>query len=239
MLIVGRNAVRESLRAGTTIAKIYIRVGTHGPTLNEIRQAARALRIPCITISKAKFDRLGDVRHAQGVAALAEEASVLTLDQLLARHIEQDPPFFAAAAGLTDPHNLGAMMRSAVCAGVHGLILAQRDTAMITSTVMKTSAGAASLLPVARVTSLPAALEVAKRRGIHVVGLCSEGETDLFAFSGTRPLCLVFGGEHGMRPAVRDACDETVRIPMWGAIDSLNVSVAAALAFYEVRRQRI
>ncbi len=239
MLIIGRNPVLEALRGGGRVSKLYLRFGVHGESVMELQRLARARRIPAVVLPKQKFDRLGNVLHSQGIAALVEDAQILELDELLARNVEQDPPFLAALDSIKDPHNLGAIMRTAVCAGAHGIVLPQRDTAMINETVAKASAGAAGLLPAARVASLPQALEVIKEHGIWIIGLAGDGDTDLFSFDGARPVCVVIGSERGMRPIVRKRCDDVVRIPMWGEVDSLNASVAAALMFYEIRRSRL
>ncbi len=239
MLIIGRNPIIEAVRSGGRVAKIYFRFGTHGESVREIQALARECRIPVTTLPKDKFDRLGDVRHAQGIAARIEDVRTLELDELLGIEVEQDAPFFLALDGIKDPHNLGAIMRTAVCAGVHGLVLPKHEAAMISETVVKGSAGATSYLPVSRVVNLQQALEAMKERGIWIVGLDSNGGTDLFGTDGARPLCIVIGSEKGIRPVVRAVCDDMVRIPMWGRVDSLNASVAAALMLYEVRRSRI
>ncbi|MBL0177282.1 MAG: RNA methyltransferase [Ignavibacteria bacterium] len=122
---------------------------------------------------------------------------------------------------------------------MHGIILPKHDSAMIGETVMKTSAGAATHMPLARVVNLQHALETMKAQGIWIAGLDSEGDTDLLSFDGLIPVCVVVGSERGMRPTVRKQCDMIVRIPMWGRIESLNASVAAALMLYEVRRKRL
>lgn len=240
MYIHGRNPIIEAFRAGTTVAKIFIRFGTQGHVVEEIKRYAREYDVPVTQLDKQKFDRLGAPKEAQGIVALIEEITPLSLEELLALHHEQDPPFFLAVDNVTDPRNLGAILRTAECAGVHGIILPQRDSSPITDVVMKTSAGATAHLPIARVGNLHQALLQIKEADIWVAGLDAEGDDDLLAFDGYRPICLVVGSEgKGLRPLIRKACDILLRIPMWGQVSSLNASVAAAIALYEVRRKRL
>ena len=240
MYIFGRNPVIEALKADKDITKIYIRYGTHGEAMRDIQRLARERRILVTQLDKMKFDRLGGGMASQGVAALVEDVTTLDLGDLLALKREQDPPFFIALDSITDPHNVGAIIRSAECAGAHGIILPKHDSAAITDVVVKSSAGAISHIPIARVGNLHQALEELKKNNIWVAGLAGEGDTDLLQFDGYRPICLVVGSEgKGLRPVIRSACDILIRIPLWGRIDSLNASVAAALALYEIRRRRI
>ncbi len=240
MYIHGRNPIVEAFRAGTTVAKVFIRFGTQGHVVEEIKRYAREHGVPVTQLDKQKFDRLGAPKEAQGIVALIEEISLHPLEELIAMRREQDPPFFLAVDNVTDPRNLGAILRTAECAGVHGIILPQRDSSPITDVVMKTSAGATAHLPIARVGNLHQALLQLKEADIWVAGLDAEGDTDLLAFDGYRPICLVVGSEgKGLRPLIRKSCDMLLRIPMWGQVSSLNASVAAALALYEVRRKRM
>ena len=240
MYIHGRNPIIEAFRAGTTVAKIFVRFGTQGHVVEEIKRYAREYGVPVTQLDKQKFDRLGAPKEAQGIVALIEEITPLSLEELLALQHEQDPPFFLAVDNVTDPRNLGAILRTAECAGVHGIILPQRDSSPITDVVMKTSAGATAHLPIARVGNLHQALLQIKEADIWVAGLDAEGDDDLLAFDGYRPICLVVGSEgKGLRPLIRKSCDILLRIPMWGQVSSLNASVAAAIALYEVRRKRL
>ena len=240
MYIYGRNPVIEALKAGKNIAKVFIRFGTQGGAVQQVKRLARDAGVPVTQMDKQKFDRLGNTKDAQGIVALVEEFTPLSLEELIAHTREQDPPFFLAVDNVTDPRNLGAILRSAECAGVHGVVLPQRDSSPITDTVVKTSAGATSHLRIARVGNLHQALGQMKEAGIWVAGLDADGETDMLAFDGFRPICLVVGSEgKGLRPVIRKSCEMLVRIPMWGKVDSLNASVAAALVLYEVRRKRM
>jgi 23S rRNA (guanosine2251-2'-O)-methyltransferase len=240
MYIYGRNPVIEALRSNKEITKIFIRFGTVGSSVEQIKRLARDAGVPVSQMDKQKFDRIGNNRDSQGIVALVEEYNSVSLEELLADTREQDPPFFLAVDNVTDPRNLGAILRTAECAGVHGVILPQRDTAPITDTVVKTSAGATSHIRIARVGNLNQALEKLKEAGIWVAGLDAEGETDLLEVDGFRPVCLVVGSEgKGLRPLIKKSCEILIRIPMWGRVDSLNASVAAALVLYEVRRKRL
>jgi len=240
MYIYGRNPVIEALRAKKEITKIFVRFGTQGSSVEQIKRLAREAGVPVSQLDKQKFDRLGRHSEAQGVVALIEEYTAVSLEEMIGDVREQDPSFFLAVDNITDPRNLGAILRSAECAGVHGVILPQRDSAPITDTVVKTSAGAASHIRIARVGNLHQALEKLKEAGVWVAGLDAEGDTDMLALDGFRPICLVVGSEgKGLRPVIQKACEIMIRIPMWGRVDSLNASVAAALVLYEVRRKRL
>jgi len=241
MYIHGRKPVIEALRAGKEISKIYFRYGVHGEILGQIEHLARKAGIATTTLSKQKFDKLGGNPNTnQGVVAFVEDVKPISLDELLTIEREQDPPFFIALDSITDPHNVGAIIRSAECAGAHGIILPTRDSAQITDTVVKTSAGAVSHIPIAKVDNLRQSLDKLKEHKIWIAGLDGDGDTDLFQFDAFIPLCIVVGSEgKGIRPSIMSACDFRVRIPLWGQIESLNASVAAAMMLYEVRRKRI
>ncbi len=240
MYIYGRNPIIEALKAKKSIAKIFIRYGTQGPAVEQVKRLAREANVQVSQTDKQKFDRLGNTKDSQGMVALIEEFTAVTVEELLADTHEQDPHFFLAVDNVTDPRNLGAILRSAECAGVHGVILPHRESSPITDTVVKTSAGAASHVRIARVGSLQKALDKMKAEGVVVAGLDADGDTDLLELDGYRPICLVVGSEgKGLRTAIKERCDNMIRIPMWGRVDSLNASVAAALVLYEVRRKRL
>jgi 23S rRNA (guanosine2251-2'-O)-methyltransferase len=239
MYIYGRNPIIEALRSEADIAKIYLRFGTHGESILLIRQLARKRKVPLIELSRDKFTRLNAPQEAQGVVALIEDIPLFSLADLLTSAPEDEPAFFIALDEITDPHNTGAIVRSASCAGAHGVILPERNSAMINDTVVKVSAGATSHIRIARVGNLHKALLELREKNIWIAGLDSRGDKDLFALDGSLPVCLVIGAEgKGLRPLIRKTCDFIVSIPMWGKVDSLNASVAAALALYEIRRKR-
>ncbi len=240
MYIYGRKPVIEAIKSGREISKIYLRYGVTGDVIVDIHRQAKKLNIPLTQLPTQKFARLGKTQQSQGVIAFIEDIRPISLSELIEIKREQDPPFFIALDSITDPHNVGAIIRSADCAGAHGIILPRKDSAGITDTVMKTSAGAASHLPVARVDDLAVSLNTLRQEGITIAGLSEDGEEDLLQFDGYRPLCVVIGSEgKGLSPAVKGLCDTLVRIPMWGQVESLNASVAAALMMYEIRRKRL
>ncbi len=240
MYIVGRNPVLEALKSEQKPTKIFIQFGSHGSAINQIRYMARIEGIPVVELSRQKFSRLAPGESTQGVAALVEDVRILHLDELMSAITHNEPAFLLACDGITDPHNLGALIRTAESAGVHGIVIPARNSASITETVIKTSAGAVHHVALARVGNLAQSLNKLKDAGIWIVGTDSDGDTDLFRFDGNRDICLVVGSEgKGMRPVIRKACDVVLRIPQFGKINSLNASVAGALAMYEIRRSRI
>lgn len=239
MYIFGRQPVLEALKSDKRIAKIYIQFGTHGEIIGQITRRARELKVPFVELSKQKFQRIGDVQNSQGVAALIEDIQTCELDDVFDNIPVDEKPFLLALDSIEDPHNIGALMRTAECSGVHGIIIPKHRSAPITDVVLKTSAGAASHVRIVRTSNLAITLNELKRNNIWIVGLDEDGATDLFDFDSNIPLCIVIGNEaKGMRPIIRKLCDYTIRIPMWGKISSLNASVAGALMMYEVRRKR-
>ena len=234
-VICGRNPVREALRAGRPIHKIIV-AGKGNGALREITSLARARGVPVQFADRAVLDRLtGGVRH-QGVAALAAPVGYADPDGLVAW---KEKPLLVALAGVQDPRNLGAVVRTAEAAGADGVVIPARRAAGITPAAEKASAGALAYLPVARVTNLARFLEQMKEKGLWVVGADPEAEQVYWDADLRGPLVLVVGGEEaGLGRAVRAACDLLVRVPMTGKVGSLNASVAAALLIYEVVRQR-
>ena len=234
-VICGRNPVREALRAGRPMHKI-IMAGKGNGALREITSLARARGVPVQFADRAALDRLtGGVRH-QGVAALAAPVGYADPDGLVAG---KEKPLLVALAGVQDPRNLGAVVRTAEAAGADGVVIPARRAAGITPAAEKASAGALAYLPVARVTNLARFLEQMKEKGLWVVGADPEAEQVYWDADLRGPLVLVVGGEEaGLGRAVRAACDLLVRVPMTGKVGSLNASVAAALLIYEVVRQR-
>ena len=239
MIIFGRQAVLEALRAGTEISKIYFLYGSHGKIIGDIHQEARNRKIPLVELPQQKFDRLGNVSHAQGCAALVEEVRHIDVNDLLRKSDATNAVLLLALDEIEDPHNLGALLRTAHCAGIQAVILPKHQSAPITDTVVKASAGATNYIPIAKVSNLPQTLKALKEQNIWIIGLDGEGTVDLFDFQADRNLCLVVGSEgKGLRPTVKKVCDEIVRIPMEGKISSLNASVAGALMMYEVLRKQ-
>lgn len=236
--IVGRNAVAEALRAGRAIDHILTAKGDRTGSLPVLLAKAREQGIPVKEVDSRKLDALCG-NHHQGIAAAAACRAYATLDDLFAlADARGEAPFFVVCDELEDPHNLGAIIRTAECAGAHGVIVPKRHSAGLTGIVYKTSAGAVEHLPVARVSNIPDTLRVLKKRGVWVFGLDMDGQdwqkTDL---SGA--VALVVGSEgHGLGRLVRELCDGIVSLPMYGHINSLNASVACGILLYEASRQR-
>lgn len=239
-LIEGRNAVTEALRAGRSIDKIYIAKGEVDKTLGHIASKARDMGVVVVEADRRKLDAMS-VSHAhQGVVALAAVREYSSIDDILRIAEERgEPPFVIVCDEISDPHNLGAIIRTAECVGAHGIIIPKRRSAGLTSIVGKTSAGAAEHMAVARVANLPAAIKELKARGLWVYGTAAGAASGMWATDLKGPICLVIGSEgDGMGRLVTENCDFLVSIPMRGKVNSLNASAAAAILMYEVLRQR-
>ena len=239
-IIEGRNAVIEALRAGRPIDKIFIAKGERDRTLGHIAARARDAGVPVVEADSRKLDAMSPFGAHQGVIAQAAVRAYCTLEELLAvAHERGEAPFLIACDEVSDPHNLGAIIRTAECAGAHGVIIPKRRSAGLTATVDKTSAGAAEHMAVARVANLPSALETLKKQGLWIYGVAAEGSAPLWKTDFTGPVCMVIGSEgDGMGRLVRECCDFTVSIPLLGKVSSLNASAAAAVLMYELVRQR-
>ena len=238
--VCGRNAVRELVRSGRAIDKIFVLRGKREGSVLAIIAQARENKIPVLDADSAKLDSLsGGVNH-QGIVALAAEKEYSDVSGILAFAAERgEAPFIVIADGIEDPHNLGAILRTAECAGVHGVIIPKRRAAGLTAVVDKASAGAAEHMLVSRVTNIPAALGELKKKGLWVYGTAADAPADLWQTKMTGPAALVIGSEgFGMGRLVSEQCDFTVGIPLLGKITSLNASAAAAILMYEVVRQR-
>lgn len=253
--IEGRRAVRELLAAGKrTVRDVWLAEGLDpSPQLDEIEALAAKRRVRVETVSRARLDAAARTEAPQGVLARARPISPVDLDELAApRHAGPGQrgsrqrgsrgwaPFLVVVAGVTDPRNLGALLRSAECAGVTGVVLARHRAAHLSPTVAKVAAGAIEHLDFALVGGIPNALERLSSLGVWTLGLASESSRSLYDVAiGGEPLALVVGGEErGLPPLVRRRCDEVVGIPQHGALESLNVGVAAAVACFEVARRR-
>jgi 23S rRNA (guanosine2251-2'-O)-methyltransferase len=234
-MIIGRNPVREALRSGQPIDTVYV---SGGAGLHEIRALAQEKGAVVKTVSDQKLSQMTDGVH-QGVIAFGACAEYVTVEELLEVSAKKGTaPFIIICDEIEDPHNLGAIIRTAETAGADGIIIPKRRSAMLTPTVHKTSAGAASWLPVARVSNLAAAIEKLKKAGVWIYGTDMNGSlyTDT-KFDGA--VALVIGSEgFGMSRLIREKCDFLVKLPMHGKITSLNASVAAGIFMYEVVRQR-
>lgn len=240
-LIEGRNAVIEALRAGTSIDKIYIQKGETDRTLGHIASTARAAGIVVVDADKRKLDFMSRTKAHQGVIALMSVREYVSVEEILniARQ-KGENPLLVVCDEISDPHNLGAIIRTAECAGAHGVIIPKRRSAGLTSIVGKTSAGAVSYVPVARVPNIAALLKDLQKAGVWVFGTAAEGNTTLYDADLKGPAAIVIGSEgDGMTRLVREGCDFLVSIPMKGKISSLNASAAAAILLYEAVRQRL
>ncbi|HJT66138.1 MAG TPA: 23S rRNA (guanosine(2251)-2'-O)-methyltransferase RlmB [Pyrinomonadaceae bacterium] len=243
-VVYGVNAVLEALRAGKRqVESIVILQTAHMDRLKTVLELAREKGVPVQRVPRLDLDRtLGEVRH-QGVMARIAAAHYADVDDLLdslaARVGTADPPLVLGLDGIEDPRNMGSMLRTAECAGVHGVFIAERRAVGLTGVVAKTAAGALEYVPVARVTNLVRLIEQLKERNIWVVGSAGDAKQSYTEWDWTLPAAIFLGNEgHGLHRLVREHCDTLVRIPVVGNLDSLNVSVAAGVLLYEVRRQR-
>lgn len=239
-LIEGRNAITEALRAGRPIDKIFLAGGDGDRTLGFISTIAREKGITVVECDRRKLDSMSVTHAHQGAIAVCAVREYYSVQDLLDRAAELgEDPFIVVCDEITDSHNLGAIIRSAECAGAHGVIIPKRRSAGLTTVVNKASAGAAEHLPVARVSNLRAALNELKEKGVWIYGTAADGESRLWQTELTGPIALVIGSEgSGMGRLVRESCDFVLSLPMKGKISSLNASVAGAIVMYEIMRQR-
>ena len=238
--IEGRNAVLEAFRSGKCVDKLFILDGCQDGPVRTIAREARKTDTIINYVTKERLDQLSETRAHQGVIAQVAAYEYSTVDEILARAEEKgEPPFLVLLDNVEDPHNLGAIIRTANLAGAHGVIIPKRRAVGLTSTVAKTSAGAINYTPVAKVTNIAKTIEELKEKGIWFVCADMGGET-MYDLDLTGPMGLVIGNEgEGVSRLVREACDFTASIPMKGDIDSLNASVAAGVLAYEIVRQRL
>ena len=239
-VIEGRNAVIEALRAGVQIDKIFIMKGETDATLGHIASTAREAGIVVVDADKRKLDFMSRTHSHQGVIALAAVREYVGVDEILAAaRAKGENPLIVVCDELTDPQNLGAVIRTADAAGAHGVIIPKRRSAGLTAIVGKTSAGAVAHVPVARVSNLTTTLKELKDAGVWVFGTAAEANTTLYKADLKGPAAIVIGSEgDGMTRLVTENCDFLVSIPMKGHINSLNASAAAAILLYEAVRQR-
>ncbi len=238
-LLYGLHAVREALRAGTRPLQRLL-VQRTDRQFAEVVQQAKAKRIPVRIEPTTVFDRLVPAGKHQGVIAFVAAKAYSSVEDIFDRaHRCGEPPFMIILDGIEDPHNLGAVLRTAEAAGVHGVFIPERRSAGLTSAVAKVSAGAMEHMLVARVPNLARLIEDLKEMGVWIYGVEPSATKEYTALDLTGAVTLVMGGEgEGIRPGVRKECDDQVRIPMKGKVESLNVSAAAAIALFEVVRQR-
>ena len=239
-IIEGRNSVTEALRAGRSIDKIYIAKGDVDKTLGHIASTARAAGVVVVETDRRKLDQMSRTHAHQGVIALAAVREYCSIQDILDVAAERnEPPFVIICDEITDVHNLGAIIRTAECAGAHGVIIPKRRSVGLTAVVGKTSAGAAEHMAVARVPNLVAAMKELKDKGLWIYGTAAEGSSSMWKTDLKGPIAIVIGSEgDGMGRLVSEACDFMVSIPMHGKVSSLNASAAASILIYEILRQR-
>lgn len=246
-VIVGRNPVRESLERGEgRIEKVFIQQGATGGAVQQIRQAARKAGVPVQVVPPAKLNRLAPHVNHQGVVGVAAPVDYLDVETLLNQiapdqeAVRAKKPVVLLLDQIEDPHNFGAILRSAVAAGVDGVIVPTRRMAPLNAAAIKASAGTALRVPVARAHNLADVLQQLKERGYWVAGAAGDGEVTIWDMDWDRPLALVIGNEEkGMRPRVAALCDYRVAIPMRGEAESLNASVAAGILLFVATRSRL
>ena len=238
--IEGRNPVIEAYRSGKTIDKLFVLDGCQDGPVKTITREARKQHTIISYVSKERLDQLSETHHHQGVIAIAAAYDYASVDDILAKAREKgEAPFIFLLDGIEDPHNLGAIIRTANLAGAHGVIIPKHRAVGLTATVARTSAGALNFTPVAKVTNLGAAMDELKKEGLWFVCADMKGEV-MYRQNLTGPIGLVIGNEgEGVSRLVREKCYFTASIPMKGDIDSLNASVAAGVLAYEIVRQRM
>ncbi len=234
-MIVGRNAIKEAIRSGQQIEKIL--VAPSDGTVSSVIREAKDNKIPVFNVSHVKLDRLAPDLPHQGVVAFTSEKEYVTVEEIVAIAEEKgEKPLIAIADGIEDPHNLGALIRCAECAGAHGLIIPKRHSCGITPVVVKSSAGSIWHLPIARTGNIAETVNHLKEMGIWTFAAAADGEP-YYDLDFSYPTALVFGNEGaGISRLVRERCDYTVSIPMYGKVNSLNVSTAASVLLCHASR---
>ena len=237
----GRNAVTEAIRAGRTIDKVFVADGDTDRGLQRLAAQAKEAGAVIVPVDRRKLDTMSFTRSHQGIIALTAAHEYATVDDILEEAAARgEAPLIIICDELTDPHNLGAIMRSAECAGAHGIIIPKRRSVGLTATVAKASAGAVEYMKVARVTNINNAINELKEKGVWVFGTAAEGSIPMYKADLTGAAAIVIGNEgEGMSQLVRKNCDVMVHIPMKGKISSLNASAAASILLYEAVRQRL
>lgn len=239
-IIEGRNAVLEAFRAGRTIDRLYVLDGCKDGPVMAIRREAAKRDVQIKYVTKERLDQMSETGRHQGVIANAAAYAYARVEEILQRAKDKgEQPFVFLLDGIEDPHNLGAIIRTANQAGAHGVIIPKNRAVGLTAAVAKASAGALNYTPVAKVTNLGQTIEELKKEGLWFV--CADtGGTSMYELNMKGPIGLVIGAEgNGVSRLVGERCDMKARIPMWGDIDSLNASVAAGILAYEIVRQRL
>ena len=239
-LIEGRNALTEALKSGRAIDKLYVAEGSTDRALARLAAQAKEAGAVVVPTDRRKLDQMSPTGAHQGVIAAVAAHEYASVDEILELAAQRgEAPLLVICDELSDPHNLGAILRTAECAGAHGLIIPKRRSAGLTAVVAKTSAGAVEYLPVARVSNIAGTIRELKEKGVWIYGTAADADSELYKTDLTGPAAIVIGSEgEGMSRLVRESCDLLVSIPMKGQISSLNASAAAAVMLYEALRQR-
>ena len=238
-VLYGLHPVEEAIKAGGRRLEYVLLSRDRSPRIDALAELCRAAGIRVSLQTKDQLTKIAKTDAHQGAVGAVRERRFLTIEDLIAARGRFDHRFFLALDGVEDPHNLGALLRSADGAGVDGVILPERRTAPISAVVAKTSAGASEHVPIARVTNITRALEQMKKANVWIIGLDERGTPDYTDFDFSADCCLVLGAEGaGLHDLVKKTCDHLLRIPMAGSVSSLNVSVAGAVVMYEALRQR-
>ena len=239
-MIEGRNALTEALKSGRTIDKVFVAAGDTDKALARLSAMAKEAGAVVVATDRRKLDMMSPTGAHQGIMAQVAAREYATVEEILQRAAEKgEEPLLVLCDELTDPHNLGAILRTAECAGAHGVIIPKRRSVGLTAVVAKTSAGAVEYMPVARVSNMAATIRDLKKLGVWVYGTAADGAVDLYHADLKGAAAIVIGNEgEGMSRLVAESCDVLVRIPMKGNISSLNASAAASILLYEAVRQR-
>ena len=242
-LIYGINPVTEAIVSGKTINKIYVQRGSK--EIFEIIKKAKEKGIVVVESDKSKLDKMitekdEKIKNSQGVVASVTDYNYYTVDDILEEaNMRNESPFIIILDKVEDPHNLGAIVRSAECLGAHGVIIQKRNASQVTDTVEKTAAGACNYMKIARVTNITECIKYLKKQGLWIYGLDMEGASNIYDTDFSGPIGLVVGNEgSGISKLVLENCDFVGKIPMTGHIESLNASVSAAISMYEIVRQK-
>lgn len=239
-VVSGRKPVIEAIKSGQAIEKIVIQYGARGDVVGNIRRLAKQHSVPVVEMDRQKFRAMAPEVSAQGVAAVLGETRYADVETILAAATaKSEKPLVLVLDEIEDPQNLGALIRTAECAGVHGVIIPKHHSAGVNETVVKASAGAALHIPIARVPNIASIVEDLKEAGLWIIGTSGDGTIPFYDANYTDAVAIVIGSEgKGIRRLVKEKCDFLVKIPLFGKVESLNASVAGALVIYEAVRKR-
>ena len=239
-LVFGRNSVMELLNSDRTINKLFIQKGENYGSIKKVIDLARRKKVVISEVHKSKLDEMTDNQNHQGVVAQTSPYEYCEIDDILSvANARQEQPFIIILDGIEDPHNLGAVIRTAECMGVHGIIIPKRRAVAVTDTVAKVAAGALEYMKIARVNNINDVIEELKEKGVWIVGTDASGNDNLAGIDMKGSIAVVIGSEgEGMASLTRKRCDFLAKIPKKGKITSLNASVTCGMVIYEVARQR-